>query len=612
MFAEAWCVDFEYRAAPGEHPFVVCMVGRELHSGREIRLWRGELLAMHRPPFDLDRAVVVAFYASAEVSCFLELGWPLPRNLIDLYIEHRVQTNGLPRPKPERKETTATSGKVQKGDGRDSLLGALALRGLGHIDVDDKVRLRELILTESNPSESQRAEILNYCASDVVGTEALLCYMLDRRQIDWPRALWRGRYAIAAAKMERTGTPVDLPLHRRLAAAWPALRRALIADVDRSYGVFDEAGTFKTDRFRALVTANNWPWPTLPSGALELSDDVFDEMARFHPELRPLYELRSSLGKMRLTGLAIGADARNRCLLSMFQAVTGRNQPSNSRFIFGPSRWMRGLIKPPPDRGLAYCDWETQEIAIAAALSGDERLIADYATGDIYLAFARAAGLVPPDATAESHREIRERCKVIVLGIGYGMTADGMAIRAGITRAEARSLLDVHRHTYKKFWQWTEDAVATGLFDGEMQTKFGWRRQITSNPNARSLQNWNAQSHGAEMMRAAAIAATEVGIAVCCPVHDAFLIEAPVDRLAADVAAMRAIMSAAGEAVIGMAVRTDAKTVPPPDRYMDKRGAAMWDRVMGLLQQVEEQTNGEFRLGQHQGDGARNHGLAAE
>ena len=73
---------------------------------------------------------------------------------------------------------------------------------------------------------------------------------------------------------------------------------------------------------------------------------------------------------MRLTGLAIGPDGRNRCLISVFQSVPGRNQPSNSKFIFGPARWMRGLIKPPPGYAVAYVDWKSQEIAIAAALSG--------------------------------------------------------------------------------------------------------------------------------------------------------------------------------------------------------------------------------------------------
>ena len=83
----------------------------------------------------------------------------------------------------------------------------------------------------------------------------------------------------------------------------------------------------------------------------------------------PLHELRATLANLRLTGLQVGADGRNRCLLSPFRAVTGRNQPSNAKFIFGPARWMRGLIQPPDGWGLAYVDFASQEIAAAAALS---------------------------------------------------------------------------------------------------------------------------------------------------------------------------------------------------------------------------------------------------
>ena len=68
------------------------------------------------------------------------------------------------------------------------------------------------------------------------------------------------------------------------------------------------------------------------------------------------------------------------------------------------------------------------------------------------------------------------------------------------------------------------------------------------------------------MMRIAAIAATEAGIEVCAPVHDAFLIAAPLDRLDDDIAKMRDIMSKAGRAVTGgLDIRTDAEVVRFPD-----------------------------------------------
>jgi DNA polymerase-1 len=588
-FREAVSGDFEFRIKPGGLPHVVCVVFRFLRSGRELRLRRDELLRMRQAPFDIDQDVFVGFYTSAEMLCFMQLGWPLPRHVIDLFAEHRCLTNGMPF-KRERKKTASVSGKAHKRNGRDSLLNALAIRGLGHIDADLKDEIRNLILTVEEPTPEQWVLILGYCASDVVGTEALLHYMLERNQIDWPLALWRGRYTVAAAQMERVGVPLDVALHRRLAANWPALRHELIASVNQTFDVFDENDTFKTEKFVRLVLRRNWPWPKLPSGALALDNDTFDEMARFHPELRPLYEVRSSLGEMRLTGLSIGPDGRNRCLLSVFQTITSRNAPSNSAFIFGPARWMRGLIKPPAGYGLAYVDWKSQEIAIAGALSDDQRLLAAYQSGDIYLAFARDAGLIPPGATTDDPGvpEIREMCKTIVLGIGYGMGPYSMAIRAGISVSEACNLLNLHRHTYKKFWQWVDNTIATALFAGEMRTKYGWHRQILPNPNVRSIQNWPVQSHGAEMMRAAAIGATESGLAIAAPVHDALLLLAPLEQLDADIAALQAIMEGAGAAVIGVPVNTDTKIIRPPDHYMDKRGVDMWNKVMALLQTTEQ------------------------
>ena len=113
LFSEIWCLDFEFRSDPGERPWPVCMVAEELKSGRVLQLWRDDLLARSRPPFDVGpNALIVAYFASAELGCFLELGWPLPQNILDLYVEHRVETNG--------KDTLHGNG----------LVGALALRGL--------------------------------------------------------------------------------------------------------------------------------------------------------------------------------------------------------------------------------------------------------------------------------------------------------------------------------------------------------------------------------------------------------------------------------------------------------------------------------------------------
>src|SRR5262249_22455301 len=127
---------------------------------------------------------------------------------------------------------------------------------------------------------------------------------------------------------------------------------------------------FSAERWAGYLARKGIPWPRLASGALALDDDTFREMSRAYPEeVAPIRELRHALSQMRLHELAVGSDGRNRVLLSAFGSRTGRNQPSNSKFIFGPAVWLRCLIKPAAGRAVAYVDWSQQELAIAAALS---------------------------------------------------------------------------------------------------------------------------------------------------------------------------------------------------------------------------------------------------
>ncbi len=122
-----------------------------------------------------------------------------------------------------------------------------------------------------------------------------------------------------------------------------------------------------------------------------------------------------------------------------------------------------------------------------------------------------------------------------------------------------------------------------GMLAGKLSTVFGWTAHAGPEPNARSLRNFPMQGNGAEMMRVACCLATEEGIAVCCPVHDALLIEADANDIDAAVARTQEIMRQASEVVLaGFALRTDAKIVRHPDRYMDPRGEVMWKTVMEL------------------------------
>ena len=586
-FPQVWCVDFEFMARPGERPEPVCCVALELRSGREIRLWGSEL----KDPLPIaPEDLFVAYYASAEMGCHLALNWPLPTNVLDLFTEFRTYGNG-------RDEQLGLKGA--------SLLAALAHFGLSHLDPDVKSHWRERIIAGPPYDASDQVGILDYCASDVYALQGLLPKLvaqLDTRAHWLEHALLRGRYMRAVARMEHTGIPVDKPLFERLSTHWDQIKLALIDGIRQEYP-FYEGASLKQAKFAIWLQHKGIPWPRTESGHLMLTEDAFRKQALAHPILGPVREVQNNLAKLRITDMAIGADGRNRTLLSPFRARTGRNQPAASKFIFAPSVWLRRMIQPAPGRALAYIDFGSQEIGVAAALSGDEAMIQAYQSGDPYLGFAIAAGLAPPEATKASHKTIRDACKSLVLGTLFGMQARTLAENMGVSEAHARSLLAAHHRTYAVFWAWIRRVSDHAMLLNHIDTCFGWRLHVTGNTRPTALLNHPMQSHGAEMLRLACCYLTEAGIEVCAPVHDAVLIEAAEDEIEAKVMQARALMGRASPIVLGgFEVRTDADIIRHPERYDDPRVGDMWDRVMELLEQIESSTPNPVEMGRSNND----------
>jgi hypothetical protein len=406
-------------------------------------------------------------------------------------------------------------------------------------------------------------------------------------QLDVERALLRGRSMVAAARIESVGIPLDVDAMSRLTSTWPAIRNALVAVVDAAYGVFVD-GSFNAARWEGWLRAQGIPWPRTDAGRLALDDDTFREMSRAYPQVAPMQQLRATLGQMRLSDISLGPDGRNRYLLSAFRAKTGRNQPSSTRSIFGPAVWMRGLIRPEPGNALAYIDWAQQEFGIAAALSRDSSMLAAYASGDPYLAFAKQANLVPADATKMSHPREREKCKACVLAVQYGMAERSLGRRLGIPSSYAQELLDAHRATYRRFWRWSDGVVNYAAQFGVLHTILGWQLHVVGKVNERSLRNFPMQANGAEMLRLAYCYATEAGVRVCAPVHDALVIESSLDSIDDAVATTKRLMAEASEELLdGFRLRSDASIVRYPDRYMDERGTEMWQRVWSIVSRLE-------------------------
>lgn len=570
-FSAVWLVDFEFSAPPGERPVPLCLVARELFSDRLLRIWidgDNELIHTDGLPFDVGpQTLFVAFNVSDALGCYLAMNWPLPERILDLFTEFRNLTNG----------------RIIVGD--NGLLLALVHYGLPVMVAATKETMRELALRGGPYSESERLALLDYCQSHVDAMVSLLRKMLP--SIDLPRALLRGGYMTTVARMQWIGIPIDMSTLLPLRKHWGAIKAELIGRVDADYGVY-ENGAFRVNRWAAYLVENGIHWPQLPSGALALDDDTFSDMAKVYPEqVGPIRELRHAMGQLRLNDLAVGTDGRNRCNLSAFRSKTGRNQPSTSKFIFGPSCWMRSLIKPEPGRAVAYVDWSQQEFGIAAALSGDQKMMEAYSSGDPYLKFAIQAGAVPPDATKKSHPREREQFKVCALAVQYGMGEQSLGQKLSESSLVAGKLLRLHRHTYPNFWQWSEAAVDVAMLHGWLETVFGWRIHVGPDANPRSLANFPCQANGSEMLRLACCLATERGIQVCAPVHDAVLIEADVEDIDEAVRKTQSAMREASEMILsGFSLRTDAEIVRWPERHVDARGVSMWRTVTSIISEL--------------------------
>ena len=96
------------------------------------------------------------------------------------------------------------------------------------------------------------------------------------------------------------------------------------------------------------------------------------------------------------------------------------------------------------------------------------------------------------------------------------------------------------------------------------------------------------QANGAEILRLACILATESGIRVCAPMHDAVLITAPESEIEDAADAMAKHMRESSRIVLdGFELRTDLNIVRYPQHYSCEKGAKFWVTVSKLLEELQ-------------------------
>ena len=586
-YTTIWAVDYEYQPIKGESPIPLCLVAHELRSGKRLALWEDVFRSLPTPPYDIGAdSLFVAYNATAEYSCHLALGWPLPENTLDLYPEFRNASNGQP--------VSEATLLIEKPTGKQGLLIALNWYDFRGIDAGEKLAMQDLARKKGlacTPAEQQA--LLAYCGTDVDALLMLLPAMLAHGDIDLPYALMRGRYQRCSAHIEHRGIPVDNDLYTTLCDPdlWAALRLSFVTQDNPVCGHVYEGDSLVLSRFAAWVASLGIAWPCTESGRPEFKAETLESMAALYPAIETFRQMRASLSKATLREFAIGPGGRNRAEANTFGTVTARNAVKAKVNLLGAASWMRSLIRAQPGHALIYADWGQQEWAIVAILSGDAAMLQAYESGDPYMAFCKRAGAAPADATKHTHPHLRELYKTCSLGMLFGMGAHLLARKTGLSIYEAQDLIDQHKHSYPEYWRMCWRAERCAREERRLETVFRWTLHCsTSHRNGQSptkpgtIRNFAAQANASEMLRLATVYAVEEGLPVCATLHDAILLEVPIDQVPDVTRRVEAAMGDASMAVLeGYRLKNDVEVFPYPSRYTSEKGATMWAKVQQFL-----------------------------
>jgi DNA polymerase I len=434
IFREIVVCDFEYEAADGDPPGVLCMVAyvldEHLRHARTVRLWRGQFGP--GPPFDIGLdTLFVAYSAWAEMMCFMALGWKFPVHVFDQHVAYLAASNILLPHNPDEKRTRP----------RKRLPDACRACGIEGWECIDKETIAKDI-GEGRWRDHGQPAVFEYCEADVSASTRLLRAQL-RDGADVKRILhWSNYAAKAIAQVQARGMPIDIPLWNLVQENKSAVTGELLRRFDPSHGdddpIYSPDGKWEYARFeRWLARSGVSAWPRLESGQLDTDSDALRIM--YHvPGIEGLHALKDSLRVVAGAKLPIGRDGRNRPSLFPFGTATGRN--AHRRSLYNAHAGMRSFMVFPPDVIGIYLDWRTQEVGVAAALSGDEALLESYRGGDVYYTLARDSGLT---TDIDRHRwkkqepDMRQRMKGLQLGINYGMGVPSLA--RGLNRHPLRS-----------------------------------------------------------------------------------------------------------------------------------------------------------------------------
>ena len=275
------------------------------------------------------------------------------------------------------------------------------------------------------------------------------------------------------------------------------------------------------------------------TGAKEL-----DKLKDLHPLIPKLMEYREAAKLLSTYILPMPelADSEDRIHTTFTQNVTatGRLSSLNPNLQNIPVRTEEGKriragFVAPAGKVLVSADYSQFELRLAAALSGDQKLIDDFNSGiDIHTKTASEAFKVPFD---EVTKKQRRAAKVINFGVLYGMSAKGLADAADMSVSEAKAFIDKYFELRAPIRKKLDEILKQAREMGYVETFFGRRRPTPDVKSAnflvraaaeRAAQNMPIQGTEADLMKRA-MAAVDVklpkGASLIMQVHDSLIVE---------------------------------------------------------------------------------------
>jgi DNA polymerase-1 len=285
------------------------------------------------------------------------------------------------------------------------------------------------------------------------------------------------------------------------------------------------------------------------TGRVSTSKAVLEELAQTFELPRLIIEYRE-LDKLKTVytdslPAQIGEDGRIHGQLNQTVTATGRLSSSEPNLQNIPirtelGRRIRRAFVPDPGHKLISADYSQLELRLLAHVTHDPQMLDAFQKGDDI--HARTARLVFGARTAEELKEARRFAKIVNFAIAYAIEPFGLSQRVGISRKEAKKVIDDYYETYKGVHRFMEEVPERAREHGYVRSIYGRIRPIPGindrNGNIRNRAEREAINHpiqgsASDIVKIAmlhvddAIKREGLKAKMLMQVHDELLIEAP-------------------------------------------------------------------------------------